>query len=232
MKMHFSSMKLRRFIARNLTSLISVGVVIGVGILCLVAVQSYISSQDALLVQESETSLLQQRVTSLQQSESLVADNLADYNNILVSLIPESEDFFSIINALETISQNTGFQINQYVVNLQTSQRDKLSIGIDGVGDKDSFVSFLQTYPFGGGRLITSANIQYSQGSVAASHIILDFYSKKTTVVNDSNTPKVTKLDITTINSLKSKLKLSLKTDDTATSTAVLMEYPTKTNPF
>ncbi|MGB9883483.1 MAG: hypothetical protein ACPLRN_03160, partial [Microgenomates group bacterium] len=82
---------------------------------------------------------------------------------VLNALIPNSEDYFSIIFALENLSQKTGFIITGYTVNISQSTPNKLRLVVNGVGDTDAFLKFLQNYQFGGGRLITSDKITLSQ---------------------------------------------------------------------
>ena len=70
---------------------------------------------------KKETS--ENRSDTLQFNKTLTEDQIVVYNKILTTLIPETEDYFSIIYALETISQNTGFSIVSYTINLSNTSR-------------------------------------------------------------------------------------------------------------
>jgi len=97
---------------------------------------------------------------------------------IFNQLIPEEEDYFSIIYALETLSQKTGFQITSYVVNLSESAPSRIRLVVTGTGSIDSFFNFLKEYKFGGKRLITSDNLSLNPQQ-SEFKIELSFYNKK-----------------------------------------------------
>ena len=97
---------------------------------------------------------------------------------LLNQLIPEEEDYFSIIYALEMLSEKTGFQINSYTINLTESTQNRLIIIISGIGSNESFLRFLKEYNFGGKRLITSDNLSLNSQQ-SEFKIELSFYNKK-----------------------------------------------------
>ncbi|MCX7881302.1 MAG: hypothetical protein N2482_02185 [Patescibacteria group bacterium] len=156
--------------------------------------------------------------------------NISQMNKILNQLVPLEEDYFSIIYALEKISQKTNFIIISYSININRSHSEKLSLTITGLGDRESFFRFLQNYSFGGGRLITIDNINYTTEGFSQIQISLNFYSN---LLKKKSTPmileKLTKEELETLKKIQEKTEIELKSSN---SDLEEIEYPTKTNPF
>jgi len=189
--------------------------------------KTYKETRNDLDVLSEEVKLLKNRSDTLQYNKTLTEDQIVVYNKILTALIPETEDYFSIIYALETISQNTGFSIVSYTINLSSISREKLSINIEGRGNPDDFKRFLNSYKFAGGRLITSERIEFSGVNFTNTRVALNFYSKKFTF-NESVVPQLTKQDVAKLEDIKKKIKISFKNEETSTKA----EYEIKNNPF
>ncbi len=53
--------------------------------------------------------------------------NFNSYNQVLGMLVPDSEDYFSIIYTLQQISEQSGLMIEEYAVSMgrSTNQKDK-----------------------------------------------------------------------------------------------------------
>jgi len=125
-------------------------------------------------------------LTEKQNNFYLLKNANIDFEKTLTifnQLIPEEEDYFSIIYALETLSQKTGFQITSYTVNISESTPSRLKLSVSGIGSTDSFFKFLKEYNFGGKRLITSDNLSLNSEQ-SEFKIDLSFYNKKTTDIN------------------------------------------------
>lgn len=114
---------------------------------------------------------------------------------LLNMLIPNFEDYFSIIYALEKLSSETGFTIVDYTVNITNSNKNKLQLTVSGVGDSQSFLKFLDKYNFSGGRLITSDKIQFDINQNNVIKLNLTFYNKN---INENNNiePNNTNLNV------------------------------------
>lgn len=150
---------------------------------------------------------------------------------ILNALIPNVEDYFSIIYALDKLSQDTGFIITSYDVNMKKSTADKLKLTISGIGNTADFVNFLGSYNFSGGRLITSDKIELSTNTSGQIKIDLTFYNKKINTNYNQNIPVNQKVfeDITV---LKSKINFVFN-DQSASETANIdTSYPVKSSLF
>lgn len=148
-----------------------------------------------------------------------------DYvNSVLTMLIPSQEDYFSIIAALEKLSLETGFLITSYTINIQKSSEEKLSLVIEGQGDPDAFLRFLQEYNFSGGRLITIDKINFSQEDFSGSKINISVYTRKN---SGSNLSKADNIDVNLIEKILEKVNFEIKNDEEFD-----FDYPTKPNPF
>lgn len=147
---------------------------------------------------------------------------------IFNQLIPEEEDYFSIIYALETLSQKTGFQITSYAVNLSESSPGRLRLLVSGTGSTDSFLNFLKEYNFGGKRLITSNNLSLSLQQ-SEFKIELSFYSKKKVAVESSSfliPPTFPK----EVEKIMAKTEFIFK--ESSQEASFNLNYPRKQNPF
>ena len=150
---------------------------------------------------------------------------------ILNALIPNAEDYFSILYALDKLSQDTGFIITSYDVDMKKSTTDKLKLSVSGIGDTVNFINFLNNYNFSGGRLITSDKIELNAKTSGQIKIDLTFYNKKINLNSNQNMPINQKVfeDIT---ALKTKINFIFD-DQSASGTANIdTSYPTKNNPF
>ncbi len=145
-------------------------------------------------------------------------------NRLLSQLIPDQEDFFSLIYALDTISSQSQFIITGYALT-PSSVASPLSITITGTGDSNSFTKFLSNYNFGGGRLITIDSIKYLTSYAGETSLRINLYSGKS-----ATTPhyayRFTDADKQLITRIMSKISVEIKN---STASAA---YQTKQNPF
>ncbi len=148
----------------------------------------------------------------------------------LNSLIPNTEDYFSIIYALEKLSQKTKFSIVSYSVNVATSTSQKLRISVTGIGDSQSFVDFLKDYNFSGGRLITSDKVSLDPNFSGSIIVDLTFYNKKTPLTSDQSDITPNSSVYKELEALKSKVNFSFEQNQIAVTPD--LNYPRKENPF
>ncbi len=148
---------------------------------------------------------------------------------LVTGLIPDAEDYFSMIYSLEKLSADTGFSINSYTVNLTRSNENKLSLTVTGVGDSTAFLNLLKTYNYGGGRLITAEKIGIDPLEQNGVSLDLNFYNRQATL--DSTEKLDFQASINELSELRAKVNFSLVP---ASSSAELQgtDYPTKTTPF
>lgn len=178
---------------------------------------------------ETENIELMNKVT-LMNSAVPQSEKLDEDVKFLNTLIPDVEDYFSVIYALEQLSKKTNFIITSYSVNVKASTTDKLRINVTGVGDSQSLINFLKDYNFSGGRLITSDKVQLDPNFSGSIIINLTFYNKKTTAANKLET-SVKSSTYKELEDLKNKVNFSFESNDIASASSTL-DYPKKSNPF
>ncbi len=212
------------YLKRHLPTLISLGVIVMLFFLVSFSYNLHSGENDRLNSLRTELDQLRSKVTIIKTNKSLIKENLDEYNKLLAKLIPDKEDFFSILYALEELSIQTGFQITNYNLSL-ASQGDKYRIVVACAGNTDTFMKFLKDYNFAGGRLVTNEKIEFTseEGTV---RLALNFYSKKIPTSLEA-IAKVSEKDLRLMEQIHSKVKISFK--ETANESA---QYETKSNPF
>jgi len=173
----------------------------------------------------SEIKLLKNRADIIKANSQLKMEQITIYNKILSALIPENEDFFTIIYALEKISQETGFFISNYTINI-SSTKNKISMNVAGKGNANTFMEFLKNYNYIGGRLATSETIQFS-GTNVDTQVNLNFYNKKY-IPGQELVPKLDLKDLALLQEIKDKVKINF--EDTQESLGT--DYEITDNPF
>lgn len=177
-----------------------------------------------------ETSALETKRRILQTVVNENGDDIDADLALVTGLIPDSEDYFSMIYSLERLSQTTGFIINSYTVNLTKSNSKKLSLTVSGLGDSQSFLELLKNYNFAGGRLITAEKIGIDPLEQNGVSLDLNFYNDKP--VLDANEHLDFQGSINELNELRSKVKFSVVSAGDGTQPTQLEQYPTKNNLF
>lgn len=182
---------------------------------------------------KKEISELQARKNLLLSAEGKKTD-LQQSVKLLNSLVPDIENYFSIITALEEISRKTNVSITSYDIPFQNTN-EIVNIKVGAIGDEDTFINFLNTYEFGGGRLATVDKIDFNSQSGKSFDLSLNFYSKDVKSIPPQNDYRKT-LELVKI--LKSKavaitIKEDLPTQEIINPNSQISgSYPTKSNPF
>lgn len=153
--------------------------------------------------------------------------NIDEMNKSFSQLVPETEDFFSIVASLERLSASTNFIITDYSLNLSQSTKDKLSITINGQGNVDTFLTFLKVYNFGGGRLLTIDTIQFSKQKFSGVELQANFYNQKTKAQVEAALQPLSASDKQLIKQIHDKISLNVKQEEVYT-----QDYSVKSNPF
>lgn len=176
-----------------------------------------------------ETSALQTKQQALQTVINENGEEIDQDLELISKFIPDSEDYFSMIYALEKLSQSSGFIINNYTVNLTKSSANKLSLTVTGVGDSNSFLELLRTYNYAGGRLITAEKIGIDPLQTSGVNLDLNFYNEKPTI--DPNEKLDFQASIDELDELRAKVKYSL-VDESVVKPVESTDYPTKSSLF
>lgn len=175
---------------------------------------------------KEETKILKNRVDIIKTNSQLKADQIRIYNQVLSTLIPDNEDTFTIIYALEKIGAETGFVISNYTVNVSATTQNKISLVVGGKGNINTFMEFLKNYNYIGGRLATSETIQFS-GTNVDTQVNLNFYNKKY-VVDQEIVPQLSSQDLDMLQKIKEKIKINFVTPESE----VNSDYEITNNPF
>jgi len=124
--------------------------------------------------------VLKQEIFDLNTKKAVIlsykADQAEELITLLNTLIPSKEDYFSVFSALETISNKSGFRILGYKANLKNAKKGQFALLIEGEGSTNSFIQFLTSYAYSGGRLITIEKAEAKPANTKNS-ILLTFYS-------------------------------------------------------
>lgn len=178
---------------------------------------------------KNETVMLKNRFDTLKYNKTLTEDQVKVYNKLLASLVPETEDYFSIIYAIEEISKASQFVITDYTIDVAKKNQERLTLSVEGQGDTDAFLAFLQEYQFAGGRLATIDKIQYGGLNVGRTRIALNFYSKRFTFNESVQVPQFNREELDKLDAIKAKVKFQFSSaGDQSTDT----RYESKKNPF
>ena len=198
----FSKLNLRPYyplmILWGMNVVLAVVILIGV-------VQIANTVQNYIVIKET-TQELQNKVDLVTENRKIDQEELDRMNMALAQLIPDDEDYFLVISAVDRLTRQTGFSLTKYSINLSSSTSEKLALSIDGSGDEESFLKLLETYQYEGGRLITNERLEFSPNNLKSVELTLNFYHKKPTQVVDSGNKKITKQDMEFVQSLINKM--------------------------
>lgn len=220
---------IRRLIKENIFYLIgNVFIFILIIITVRIGLTENFNYDKKIAVLKIELNQLQNKV-ALMNTTIPSSDKLNEDVNFLNDLIPNIEDYFSIIYALEKLSQKSNFIITAYSVNVSKSTTEKLKLSVTGMGNSQSFINFLKNYNFGGGRLITSDKIQLDPKFFGSIKIDLTFYAKS--VSTSKNLERV--LDDKIFKELETlKSKVNFNFDNNLATNSPDLNYPKKSSPF
>jgi len=229
MKLSLNVYKIKNIIRYQWTLFVSFFVLLLLFVVVLSYYKRFNEETKSTQLLSNEVQMLKNRYDTLKYNKTLTEDQIKEYNKLLVELIPESEDFFSIIVALEKISADSKFMVTDYVVNLKNSNKDKLTLTIVGKGDTEAFRSFLEKYQFGGGRLITSDKIEYGGNNSSNTRITLNFYSKRFAFNETLQVGLLSKTELDRLNSIRKKISMQYVPSE---SQIVDTDYSVKKDPF
>lgn len=219
---------LNELIKNNLSIFAVVVAVPVIVLMCAISYQGYVSAAEERDMLKQELVGLRTSADTVRQNENSLQQRIDDYNQVLGTVIPEREDYFTIIFALEKLSQDTGFTIVRYEISLEESKDDRMSLAVEGSGDIDSFLNFLRDYQFKGNRLITNEKIELSESNEGRTRLSLNFYHKALPGLVQTVKP-ISEKDINLVQDIQSKITINIKpSDEDITDT----DYETKENPF
>lgn len=207
---------------------IAIFLTISIFVIPSIIINIYSQNVEKINTIESELQEIRSKKNALSFLSSTTTKNIDEYYNIMTSLIPEAENYFTIIYSLNNLAGETKFNITSYSLNLKESTQNKISIEVTGEGNQTEFLNFLKEYNIGGGRLITAEEITLNTEEFTGITLRLNFYNQKASLFQQNNVDY--KKVLSKIDDLKSKIKFNFQTETTGDD--IIEEYPTKTNPF
>lgn len=144
---------------------------------------------------ETNQQLLEE-ISQLEKKKALVAsfdsDEIDQLVKTLNTILPQSEDYFSIFYALDAFSQQTNFIITGVSISFDNNSPEELTVDVQTAGTSEAFITFLENYIYKSGRLITMDSITY-EPNVPATSLSLHFYSKKIDASEVKHVPVIDK---------------------------------------
>jgi hypothetical protein len=184
-------------------------------------------SQNRIKGLETEVGQLDRRYQILTSPVATDIEEIDSSLKVLNMLVPNIEDYFSIIYALEELSKKTNFIVNSYAISLKKSEVNKLQLIISGDGNKDSFMEFLKEYNYAGGRLVTAEKIELDSQFDGGIKLTVNFYNKDASKTPDLPLAMIEKQQ-ENLKEIKEKVSVLLTEGEVEED----LSYPTKTNPF
>ena len=187
----------------------------------------YFNYRSKIHVAKAEIEDLSRRKTKLDNLIMYNLPEIKDFNIILSRLVPESEDYFSIVYALDKLSKDTGFILTDYGIVFADSPQNTINLSVNGNGDENTFSKFVDYYNFESGRLITMSDFDFNNKGVQYA-FSFNFYNNKIPkeVIDVTSIPEK---DLKFMRDLKNKYNLAV---DITPTPEVVQEYPTNPNPF
>lgn len=180
---------------------------------------------------ETNQQLLEE-ISQLEKKKALVAsfdsDEIEQLVKTLNTILPQSEDYFSIFYALDAFSQQTNFIITGVSISFDNNSPEELTVDVQTAGTSEAFITFLENYIYKSGRLITMDSITY-EPNVPATSLSLHFYSKKIEASEVKQVPVIDKSRFELVRRMNLDLNdLFPPLDISSPST----DYTTRENPF
>lgn len=146
-------------------------------------------------------------------AQKLANDQVDVYNDALLQLIPEQEDYFLLIASIERFSQRTGIKIKTYSIALAGKGSEKYTLTISGTFSPNQLKQFLNTYQYGTGRLVTIESMSLAHSTSPSGQpqddiqLTMNFYSRKVTTSSINRVGSLSQEDITLMDTVVQKMK-------------------------
>ncbi|PIZ65789.1 hypothetical protein CO051_03770 [Candidatus Roizmanbacteria bacterium CG_4_9_14_0_2_um_filter_39_13] len=164
-------------------------------------------NQTVVLKQEIEQ--MKNATALIKNNKDLLQDNIADYNETLDKLIPDTETYFQVISAFEQLESRLGVSIESYSINLSETTEEKMSLSLTIKGTRENIESFLTNYNYYGGRLMTSEDFSYSAGNSDSISFDINLFHSLSDASSSGPSPTdavISKEDIAFIQGIQKKL--------------------------
>lgn len=222
-------------IKQNLIYIVSFLIFIALAIFVLpFQIRSYFELKERNIALNKELINLEQKKSFFYSFDAGQIDKLAETLN---RLLPNKEDYFSIFTTLDVLSNQTGFALGDVSLAINDTPPETLAINVSAVGSSYSYKTFLESYQYKGGRLITMNKADYDpEETLFSVTLTLNFYSKN--IQLESPAVETFQFNQKSYDLIK---KISNELDGVFSSYAVFdeknasyaeTEYKTRNNPF
>lgn len=159
-----------------------------------------------------ERGKLEGEISYFNLTKKLASEKVESFNNVLLQLIPEQEDYFLLIASIERFSQRTGLKVDTYSVDVPEEGSDKFTMTITGSFAPNQLTRFLENYQYGTGRLVTIENMTLNEtntperGQIADVRMTINFYSRKVSTSNLIRVGSLSQKDIDLMEDISAKM--------------------------
>ncbi|PIQ73736.1 hypothetical protein COV58_00845 [Candidatus Roizmanbacteria bacterium CG11_big_fil_rev_8_21_14_0_20_36_8] len=135
-------------------------------------------------------------VLLIKNNKKLLNKELKVYIDLLDNLIPDTESYFRVIDALEQLEKAHNVNVESYSINLQQTTEEKMSLELAIQGSKEDIESLIGSYQFISGRLITNDALNINLKESNSISFPISLYHKKYENVESEETVIISKEDI------------------------------------
>ena len=118
-------------------------------------------------------------VLLIKNNKTLLNKELTVYIDTLNNLIPDTESYFRVIDALEQLEKAHNVNVDSYSIDLQQTTEEKMSLELAIQGSKEDIESLIGSYQFISGRLITNDSLNINLVESNSISFPISLYHKK-----------------------------------------------------
>jgi len=118
-------------------------------------------------------------VLLIKNNKTLLNKELTVYIDTLNNLIPDTESYFRVIDALEQLEKAHNVNVDSYSIDLQQTTEEKMSLELAIQGSKEDIESLIGSYQFISGRLITNDTLNINLEESNSISFPISLYHKK-----------------------------------------------------
>jgi Tfp pilus assembly protein PilO len=149
-----------------------------IGYMILLVIGGYGIFQLFQKYRDSEKRVAQMRSTveRVQNNKDILETSIDEYNQSLDMLIPDTETYFAVVASLEKLVSKTGITLSSYNLDVNQTNEKKLTLQVQVEGNQQQLRTFLETYLYAGGRIITCDQFSLSDVQKGKGQLLLTFY--------------------------------------------------------
>lgn len=228
------NLKIDRYTAALLKENFLSFILIFVSVMVLIFIKNYYFSiykknKEKLNQLKTEIEKLERAKKQLEKFYSITND-VDKYYQTVNLLLPDKENIFTIISALENLSSTTGFYISGYTLSPVNEDNTVVTeVTITGFGNSQALLNLLKNYNFGSGRFITMEKVNYKSSLESTIKLVFKFHTRKSPELKDIS--QIISIDDEDLNWLEN-ISNRVKWENLIPVYANDIIYRTKSNPF